>query len=171
MESKSNLVLVGMPGCGKSRIGELVAKLLKRDFIDLDQQVVRRAGMSIAEIFAVSGEPHFRQLERIAAEEAAARSAVVIATGGGTIIQPGAPELFRRSGLVCYIRRPVEKLQTAHGRPLSADRAAVKALYAARRSAYEAGSDFYVDNVDMPPEEVAGKIAEKFTSLLKTLSN
>ena len=164
MGGKRNLVLVGMPGCGKSRIGKLAAKLLDMDFVDLDAMVVKTSGMSIPEIFAKYGEARFRELEREAAISAAALSNTVIATGGGTIVQPGAPEIFRPTGIICYIRRPLELLQTAHGRPLSRDRAAVEKLYAERREKYELAADFTVENADATPEAVAHRIAELFTT-------
>ena len=167
MGSKLNLVIVGMPGCGKSRIGKLAAKLLDREFIDLDAVIVERAGMSIPEIFAKFGEQHFRELERQAAEIVAAKSSVVISTGGGTIVQPGAPELFRRTGCICYLKRPLEELQTAHGRPLSRDREAVAKLYAARREKYESAADFQIDNTNAAPEAVARALAEAFRNFVE----
>ena len=164
MDKNLNLVLVGMPGCGKTRIGKLVARILDRDFVDLDAEIVRSARISIPEIFAKFGEARFRELERMEAQKVAARSGLVIATGGGTIVQPGAPELFRATGKICYIRRPLELLQTAHGRPLSRDRAAVEKLYSERHEKYESAADFTVDNADSPPNAVAKKIAEIFRS-------
>lgn len=157
-----NLVLVGMPGCGKSRVGKIVARLLHRDFVDLDAEVVRTAGISIPEIFAKYGEARFRELERQAAMTVAARKNLVIATGGGTIVQPGAPEIFRATGKICYLRRPLELLQTAHGRPLSRDRAAVEKLYSERHEKYESAADFTVDNADATLEETAHKVVAAF---------
>lgn len=165
VDAKLNLVLVGMPGCGKSRIGKLAAQLLDRPFVDLDAEVVRNAGMSIPEIFAQFGEARFRELEREAARTVAARRGLVIATGGGTIVQPGAPEIFRATGRICYIRRPLEMLQTAHGRPLSRDRAAVEKLYAERREKYELAADFTVDNADATLEEAARRVVAAFIAL------
>lgn len=162
-----NLVIVGMPGCGKSRVGKIAARLLGRDFIDLDEMVVRDAGMSIPEIFAEFGEARFRELERQAAENASARQNAVISTGGGTIVQPGAPELFRETGCICYLKRPLEELQTAHGRPLSRDREAVEKLYAARKEKYEASADFQVENTGASPEETARKLVAAFNAFVK----
>ena len=162
MAESLNLVLVGMPGCGKSRVGKIVAQILRREFVDLDAEVVRAAGMSIPEIFAKFGEAHFRELERQAAIAVAARKNLVIATGGGTIVQPGAPEIFRATGKICYLRRPLELLQTAHGRPLSRDRAAVEKLYAERHEKYETAADFTVDNADATLEETAQKVVSAF---------
>ena len=162
MDDALNLVLVGMPGCGKSRVGKIVATLLHREFVDLDAEVVKTAGMPIAEIFAKFGEARFRELERQAAITVAARKNLVIATGGGTIVQPGAPEIFRATGKICYLRRPLELLQTAHGRPLSRDRAAVEKLYSERREKYEAAADFTVDNSSGTLEETARKVVSAF---------
>ena len=165
MDSTLNLVLVGMPGCGKSRIGKLAAQLLQREFIDLDAEVVKSSGMSIPDIFAQYGEARFRELEKNAARIAAEKRGVVIATGGGTIVQPGTPEIFRATGRICYIRRPVEELQTAHGRPLSRDRAAVEKLYAERHEKYELAADFTIDNTGATPEEVAEMVVNAFSAV------
>ena len=162
MDDALNLVLVGMPGCGKSRIGKIVAGLLHREFVDLDAEVVKIAGMPIPEIFAKFGEARFRELERQAAVAVAARKNLVIATGGGTIVQPGAPEIFRATGRICYLRRPLELLQTAHGRPLSRDRAAVEKLYLERREKYESAADFTVDNATSTLEETARAVVAAF---------
>ena len=162
MRSAVNLVLTGMPGCGKSTIGALVAKLLDRSFVDTDALVVRKAAMSIPEIFERFGEARFRELERQVAEELSTCFELVIATGGGTIVQEGSPEIFRRNGVICYLRRPLDLLQTAHGRPLSQTKAAVKKLYELRREKYERASDFTVDNADAAPAAVARLVVDEF---------
>ena len=162
MVSSANLVLTGMPGCGKSTIGALAAKLLDRRFIDTDKLVVAQAAMSIPEIFERFGESRFRELERQVAEEMSTCSELVIATGGGTIVQDGAPEIFRRNGVICYLRRPLDLLQTAHGRPLSQTRAAVEKLYEQRREKYERAADFTIDNADAAPQAVAKLVVDEF---------
>ncbi len=167
MTPAANLVLTGMPGCGKSTIGALAAKLLDRRFVDTDALVVRKAEMSIPEIFERFGEARFREFERQVAEELSASSSLVIATGGGTIVQEGAPEIFRRNGVICYLRRPLDLLQTAHGRPLSQTRAAVEKLYEQRREKYERAADFTVDNVDAPPAAVARLVVDEFERRIK----
>lgn len=163
MPGARNLVLTGMPGCGKSTVGKLAAQLLDRRFVDTDGLVVEKAGMSIPEIFERFGEGRFRELERAVAEELAAECGLVIATGGGTLVQPGVPEIFRRNGIICYLRRPVELLQTAHGRPLSQTRAAVEKLYGLRREKYEHAADFTVDNAGISPAEAAKAVVAEFT--------
>ena len=167
MTPAANLVLTGMPGCGKSTIGALAAQLLDRCFVDTDKLVVAKAAMSIPEIFERFGEARFRELERQVAEELSASSELVIATGGGTIVQEGAPEIFRRNGVICYLRRPLELLQTAHGRPLSQTRAAVGKLYEQRREKYERAADYTIDNADVAPKAVAQLVVDEFTRLVK----
>lgn len=167
MDPSANLVLTGMPGCGKSTIGALAAKLLARSFVDTDKLVVAKAAISIPEIFERFGEARFRELERQVAEELSACSGLVIATGGGTIVQNGAPEIFRRNGVICYLRRPLDLLQTAHGRPLSQTKAAVKKLYELRREKYERAADFTIDNVGAAPEAVARLVVDGFERRIK----
>ena len=167
MPPSANLVITGMPGCGKSTIGALAAKLLDRRFVDTDQLVVDKAAMSIPVIFERFGEARFRELERQVAEELSASSELVIATGGGTIVQEGSPEIFRRNGVICYLRRPLDLLQTAHGRPLSQTRAAVEKLYEQRRERYERAADFTVDNVGAAPEAVARLVVDEFSRRIK----
>ena len=167
MDPAANLVLTGMPGCGKSTIGALVARLLGRRFVDTDKLVVSKSAMGIPEIFERFGEARFRELERQVAEELSASSDLVIATGGGTIVQDGAPEIFRRNGVICYLRRPLDLLQTAHGRPLSQTRAAVEKLYEQRREKYERAADFTIDNADAAPEAVAQLVVDEFTRHIK----
>ena len=167
MTSAANLVLTGMPGCGKSTVGALAAKLLERRFVDTDDLVVRKTAMSIPEIFERFGEARFRELERQVAEELSASSSLVIATGGGTIVQEGAPEIFRRNGVICYLRRPLYLLQTAHGRPLSQTRAAVEKLYELRREKYERAADYTIDNVAAAPEAVAALVVDEFERRIK----
>ena len=167
MDPAANLVLTGMPGCGKSTIGALAAKLLDRRFVDTDALVVRKAAMSIPEIFERFGEARFRELERQVAEELSSCSELVIATGGGTIVQEGAPEIFRRNGVICYLRRPLDLLQTAHGRPLSQTRAAVEKLYELRREKYERAADYTIDNVAAAPEAVARLVVDEFERRIK----
>ena len=83
-----NIVLCGFMGCGKSSVGRRVAKLLERQFCDLDSYIEQQAGMTVAEIFAKEGEAGFRAREAHAAEEVAAQEGMVIASGGGTVLSP-----------------------------------------------------------------------------------
>ena len=93
-----NLVLVGMPGCGKTTIGMELARLSGRTFVDLDDEICRRAGMSIPEIFREEGQAYFRQLERKVLAEICAQSGRIIATGGGAVLRKDNRAAMRRAG-------------------------------------------------------------------------
>jgi shikimate kinase len=119
---KRHLVLVGLPGSGKSTVGRLAAALLNAPFVDLDDEIERAVGQAIAEIFATRGEAAFRELERSAMNRALSAEAAVLAPGGGWVAQPGAMEAARELAFIIYLAVPVE---VAAGRlALSAERLA-----------------------------------------------
>ncbi len=115
----ANVVLVGMPGSGKSTVGRALAERMGRRFVDMDEVIVRIAGRSIPEIFARSGEDVFRQFETQAALECGKEKSLVIATGGGAVTREETMRALSQNGEVLFVERPLEKLSTA-GRPLSA---------------------------------------------------
>lgn len=155
-----NLILVGMPGCGKSTLGQAVAAALQREFVDCDAEIVRRAGKSIPEIFAQDGEGAFRALESGVLADVCRGHGLVISTGGGAVLRAENRDAMRQNGRVCLIRRALALLPR-DGRPLSASEDAVTRLWEARRAAYETAADFPVEN-DGTVEEAAEKIREGF---------
>ncbi len=155
-----NLILVGMPGCGKSTLGQAVAAALQREFVDCDAEIVRRAGKSIPEIFAQDGEGAFRALESGVLADVCRGHGLVISTGGGAVLRAENRDAMRQNGRVCLIRRALALLPR-DGRPLSASEDAVARLWEARRAAYETAADFPVEN-DGTVEEAAEKIREGF---------
>ena len=155
-----NLILVGMPGCGKSTLGQAVAAALQREFVDCDAEIVRRAGKSIPEIFAQDGEGAFRALESGVLADVCRGHGLVISTGGGAVLRAENRDAMRQNGRVCLIRRALALLPR-DGRPLSASEDAVARLWEARRAAYEIAADFPVEN-DGTVEEAAEKIREGF---------
>ena len=155
-----NLILVGMPGCGKSTLGQAVAAALQREFVDCDAEIVRRAGKSIPEIFAQDGEGAFRTLESGVLADVCRGHGLVISTGGGAVLRAENRNAMRQNGRVCLIRRALALLPR-DGRPLSASEDAVARLWEARRAAYETAADFPVEN-DGTVEEAAEKIREGF---------
>lgn len=104
------MFLVGMMGSGKSTVGSALARRLGRCFVDSDVEIERRAGKSIAQIFADDGETAFRALEERVLEELGSREAVVAALGGGAIAQPGASDRLARRGTVVFLRASPEQL-------------------------------------------------------------
>jgi shikimate kinase len=111
--SPPHLVLVGLPGSGKTTVGRAVAARLGRPFLDFDEEIERRAGRSVADIFALQGEAHFRQLELDLSRELAAARGMVLSPGGGWAAIPGALAVLRPPARIVYLRlRP----ETALGR-------------------------------------------------------
>lgn len=152
-----NIVLVGMPGCGKSTIGKALSDRLGKTFCDTDEMIRQKAGMSIPELFEKSGEHRFRDLETESILESSARTDSVIATGGGTVLRKANMDALKRNGIIVYIKRPLDRLDPA-GRPLSKNTAALERMYNDRKSLYEA-ADITVEN-DSDTKSCVDKILE-----------
>lgn len=155
-----NLILVGMPGSGKTTLGQAVAAAMGRELVDCDAEIVRRAGKSIPDIFAQDGEDAFRALEGDVLRDVCRGHGLVISTGGGAVLRPENRNAMRQNGRVCLIRRPIEALPR-DGRPLSESADAVARLWQVRRAAYEATADYSVAN-DETVETAAERIREGF---------
>ena len=156
---KQNIVLVGMPGCGKSTVGRLLAELSGKTLVDLDEEIVRRAGKPIPAIFADGGEEAFRALEHTVLSEISAEGGQIIATGGGAVLKPENRRALRRNGRVYFLRRPLDQLPT-EGRPLS-QTGDLEAMYRLRLPLYEETAHAAVSN-DGTPEETAQEIWRDF---------
>lgn len=155
----TNIVLIGMPGSGKTTVGQEAARLAGKPFIDLDGEIVRRAGRPIPEIFAGEGEEAFRALERDVLAEACAKGGQVIATGGGAVLRPENRAAMRRTGRVYRLKRKLEDLPT-DGRPLS-QTGKLEEMERVRGPLYEAAADSSIWN-DISPEETARGIWRDF---------
>lgn len=153
-----NILLVGMPGCGKSTIGRLLAKKLKRPLVDTDEVIVEKIGCTIPEYFASHGEEAFRAREHEALRETACRSGLVIATGGGIVTRRENWDPLRENSVVVFLRRDISKLPTK-GRPISQSND-LNQLYETRRPLYEAVADLVVNNekIDRTVEEILEKL-------------
>lgn len=139
-----NIILIGMPGCGKSTVGFLLAERLGKTFVDADTALTEAAGRPIPEIFATDGEPYFRGLETEVLTKLGKQSGLVIATGGGCVTQPRNYALLHQNGTIFWLKRDLEKLPT-DGRPLSQSNP-LKEMYRVRRPLYEAFADNRIDN-------------------------
>lgn len=151
-----NIVLVGMPGSGKSTLGKLIAKKLDRKFVDTDTEIEDSYGASIPDIFAANGEAFFRSLENDVVAECGKQSSTVIATGGGAILNEKNITALRQNGIIVFINRSLNEL-ARNGRPLSKDAEALKKLYETRMPIYKQCADIEVA-VDASPEQLAARI-------------
>ena len=118
---KRNLVLIGLPGSGKSTVSALLSRRLGWPLLDTDEMVVQREGRTIPEIFACEGEDYFRRVETVCAREAAGTEEAVIATGGGIVLREENMTALRRSGFVCFLDRGAAEIAEGldiSGRPL-----------------------------------------------------
>lgn len=152
-EQTKNIVLIGMPGCGKSTAGKLLADKLSRSFTDTDDLTVRISGMPIPEIFSRFGEAEFRKTETEAAKEAGRASGTVIATGGGIITREENYYPLHQNSYIVWLKRDISFLPT-DGRPLSQQND-LKELYKKRKPLYEKFADISIEVSDNPEETVA----------------
>lgn len=139
-----NIVLIGMPGCGKTTVGRALAERLGRAFVDLDEEIVRRAGRPIPDIFAREGEDAFRALETRAVREAGSRTGLVISTGGGVVTRKENRDPLRQNGVIVHLTRPLAALPTG-GRPVSQS-TDLAVLWQRRAPLYAAFADLTADN-------------------------
>lgn len=157
-----NVVLIGMPGCGKSTVGRALARRQGKAFLDLDRLIEERAGKSIPAIFAQEGEDAFRTLESWAVREAGARTGCVISTGGGVVTRAENCAPLRQNGVIIHLTRPLDRLPTA-GRPVSQS-TDLQTLWERRRGLYAAFADRTVDNGG-PLEETLDTIEKELSAL------
>ncbi len=157
----NNIVLSGMPSCGKSTIGKQVALLTGKTFVDLDDFIQSITGKSPSEIILESGEGVFREIEHGAAREIGKRSNQVIALGGGTLSGYSNAKYLTINGKIIYIRRPLQLL-SSENRPLS-QKEGIENLYLKRKSTYERTADGIVENDGTKTiDEVAKEIVNAY---------
>ncbi len=148
---KNSLYLVGLMGSGKTTVGRKLSAMLRLQFLDTDQELERRTGVSISQIFDVEGEKGFRKRETQLFEEVCPQSGHVFSTGGGLILDPENCARMHRYGQVIYLKVPLEviweRLQFCKNRPLlHADnpREVLEQLYRERDPIYSRAADFVV---------------------------
>ena len=147
-----NIVLIGMPGCGKSTLGQLLAKTTGKEFIDTDAEIVKQIEMSIPEYFTSNGEEAFRAVETSVLENVSKRSGAIISTGGGCVTQPKNYPYLHQNSRIIWIKRELSKLPVS-GRPISQQTTAEE-LYRKRRPMYKAFADHIIENNTTPEQAV-----------------
>ena len=152
--SKENIVLIGMPGVGKTSTGEALAKLLNRPWIDTDFLIKQKARCEAATYLQTHGEAAFRHLEREVIQEISSKSGAVISCGGGVVVTPSNYQLLHQNGKFVYLTRPLEDL-TIVGRPLS-ERIGVQNLAAVRIPLYKAWADVTFSCLGSPEADAKG---------------
>jgi len=157
-----NIVLIGLPGCGKTCIGRMVAERLLLAFYDVDEFIEKKEGKLIKDIF-LSGEDYFRNLESHAIEEISKKCPLVISTGGGAVKVPYNMEILQKNSIIFFINRPIENITqdiVISRRPLLAgDITNIYKLYEERYPLYKKYSDIEVIN-DKDLVNVVNKIIE-----------
>ena len=140
VKEKQNIVLIGMPGSGKSTIGKALSEALSKPFYDSDEIIASRYG-NIPDIFAEKGEPYFRDKETEAVKEVSKLNGAVIATGGGAVLRKENVDSLRQNGKLFFLNRPLEDIIPTDDRPLSKD-------YEALKKRFEERYDIYVSSAD-----------------------
>ena len=169
LAKRENIVLVGMPACGKSTIGAALAAALGRELYDLDAEIIADAGMPISDIFAREGEAGFRDTEtRVLREKVAPLTGAVVATGGGAVLRDENLHLLRRNGRLIFLDRPLDQLLPTEDRPLASSADKIRALYSARIHRYRACADEII-RTDGVVEHAVDAILKKEKNKMKIL--
>ncbi len=149
---KENIVLIGMPSCGKSSVGKRLALQMNKTFLDTDEEITKKIGMSISDFFACKGESAFRALEKETIAKICAsgnrQGGMVIATGGGAILSEENVENLKANSTLIFLERSPERLVATSDRPLSSSTAALMALYHQRLPLYRNAADLCIDGND-----------------------
>jgi len=149
-----NIVLIGMPGVGKSTVGKRLAKDLNMTYVDTDDELVAKEGREITDIFKDSGEAYFRDLEAEVVKECASRKNCIISTGGGAVLRQSSVDVLKAFGRLCFLHRDIEGLRPTADRPLANDFEKIKKLYEERLPIYQRAADIQIDSDNGPDEAV-----------------
>jgi len=161
-----NIYLIGMMGSGKSAVADLLARHLQWKMEDVDELIVAHEGCNINDIFAHKGEPYFRQVEQAMLKKVAARTEVVVATGGGIVLNADNMQIMRASGKMIYLKASTDVLQVRlKGK---SDRPLLKVAFPQdeldkifhRRAGLYAKADYAIDTTEKGPEDVTAEIIQ-----------
>lgn len=144
LENKQNIVLVGMPGSGKSTLGRMLAKKTGKAFYDSDFEIEKQTGMCIPDYFSKYGEDGFRAIETDVIKRLSLLGGIVIATGGGTVIRSENIDSLAKNGIIVYLDRPISDIKITSNRPLTHSVDDLKKKYYERHEMYEKSADITV---------------------------
>ena len=161
LRTKKNIVLVGMPGSGKTTVGKILSEKLGMPLFDSDEIIVKETGREISEIFEKDGEKAFRKLESEAIFTLSGKNGAIISTGGGAVLSPENVKNLSKNGKVYFIDRPLENLVPTSDRPTASDFEAIKKRFEERYDIYCSSADEII-KADCEAEKVAEKIKEDF---------
>lgn len=163
LRMKKNIVLIGMPACGKTTVGTLLSEKLGIPLFDSDRIIVEKTGREISDIFAKEGEAAFRKLESEAVFELSGKTGAIISTGGGVILNPENMRCLSKNGRIYFLDRPLESLVPTCDRPTASTTEAIQKRYNERYPLYKKYADKVID-ADCGINEVLLKIKEDFQS-------
>lgn len=166
LKDRCNIVLIGMPSAGKTTIGKMLEEKLEKDFFDLDDMIIAKAGKSIPEIFQESGETGFRAIETEVAIESSKMNNKIIATGGGVVKHKVNMDFLRLNGITIFIDRDIDKLISSDpNRPLSSSKQALQQMYKERYPLYQKYATYVaVNNANI--DETVDDIVNAYHSIL-----
>ena len=144
LKNKQNIVLVGMPGSGKSTLGRMLAKKTGKAFYDSDSEIEKQAGMCIPDYFSKYGEDGFRAIETDVIKRLSLLGGIVIATGGGAVIRSENIDSLAKNGIIVYLDRPISDIKITSNRPLTRSVDDLKKKYYERHEMYEKSADITV---------------------------
>lgn len=158
--AKQNIVLIGMPSCGKTTVGRILAEKTGMELADTDEYIVKKIGMPIAEFFAQNGEAAFRKIEKETIAELSGTGGMIIATGGGAVLDKDNVRALKQNGVTVFLDRALDDLVVTDDRPLSSRRSALEKLYAERYDIYTAAAEIHI-KADTTPEAEADNILKE----------
>lgn len=157
LRNKENIVLIGMPGCGKTTVGRKLANQTGLRFIDIDEEIVKIINMPIKNYFEKYGETAFRDIESEVIKEVSKSTGCVISTGGGSILRNENINYLKQNGVIYFLDRSIDKLVTTSSRPLSSNYDDLKKRYDERYQIYRSVCDVRI-NANAPKFAVANKV-------------
>ncbi|TSC87126.1 MAG: shikimate kinase [Parcubacteria group bacterium Gr01-1014_8] len=164
-----NIVLIGMRGSGKSTVAKMLAKKLGRKYMELDDEIAKKAGARISEVVEQQGWNYFRVREAEVVEEAAAVDNTVISTGGGVVLQSKNVQALKKNGICIFLSAPIEELLPRIGESSTRPRLTgaktmkeeLEKVWEERKPLYEKAADETIDTTGMKPKDIAEEIVQR----------